>query len=91
MRPGEIFGLTWGRLEATSAEVTQRIYRGKVDTPKTHNSVRKAALGEDLLSDLEEWRDKSNRAAAAFVFASGTRNGSEQRQRLAPEYATGFS
>lgn len=70
MRPGEIFGLTWGRLEATSAEVTQRIYRGKVDTPKTHHSVRKAALGEDLLSDLQEWGAKSSRKSAAFVFPS---------------------
>jgi integrase len=70
MRPGEIFGLTWGRLEAASAEVTQRIYRGKVDTPKTHHSVRKAALGEGLLSDLQEWGSKTNRHAAAFVFPS---------------------
>ena len=27
MRPGEIFGLTWGRLAAASAEVTPRVYR----------------------------------------------------------------
>jgi integrase len=37
MRPGEIFGLTWGRVAEASAEVTQRVYRGKIDTPKTHH------------------------------------------------------
>jgi integrase len=53
MRPGEIFGLTWSRLAEASAEVTQRIYRGKVDTPKTHHSVREAALAEGLL--IHHW------------------------------------
>ena len=44
MRPGEIFALTWGRLGATYADIRQRVYRGLVDTPKTNQSVRKAAL-----------------------------------------------
>jgi len=70
MRPGEIFGLTWGRLAEASAEVTQPVYRNKVDTPKTHHSVRKAALGEGLLSDIQEWGTRTGRDAAAFVFPS---------------------
>lgn len=71
MRPGEIFGLTWGRVAEASAEVTQRIYRGKVDTPKTHNSVREAALGDLLLSDLHSWRQVARSYGAdSYVFPS---------------------
>jgi len=39
MRPGEIFGLTWGRINATYTEIQQRVYRGLVDTPKTKQSM----------------------------------------------------
>ena len=44
LRPGEIFGLKWGRLTGTHADIRQRIYRGEIDSPKTSNSIRKAAL-----------------------------------------------
>lgn len=56
MRPGEIFALTWGRLTATYVDVRQRVYRGAVDTPKTDQSVRKAALSEGLLREIEAWK-----------------------------------
>jgi integrase len=56
MRPGEIFALTWGRLTATYADVRQRVYRGIIDTPKTDNSMRKAALSGGLLAEIETWR-----------------------------------
>jgi integrase len=56
MRPGEIFGLRWERLQGRYAEIRQRVYRGKVDTPKTTNSIRMVALTEGLLTDIEEWR-----------------------------------
>jgi integrase/recombinase XerD len=56
MRPGEIFAMTWGRLTATHADIMQRIYRRKLDTPKTDNSTRHAALSEGLLADIEAWR-----------------------------------
>jgi integrase len=71
MRPGEIFGLTLGRLADASAEVTQRVYRGKIDTPKTDHSVRKAALTDGVLRDLECWRSSlRDSSMAAFVFPS---------------------
>jgi integrase len=71
MRPGEIFGLTWGRINATYAEIRQRVYRGLVDTPKTNQSFRKAALGEGLRADLELWRGFSvDTGDGAFVFPS---------------------
>lgn len=56
MRPGGIFALKWGRLAATHADIRQRVYRRKVDTPKTDNSYRLAALSEGLLTEIEAWR-----------------------------------
>jgi integrase len=71
MRPGEIFGLTWGRIAETYAEVRQRIYRGLVDTPKTHQSRRDAALADGLVKSLEQWREFCCCPnPSAFVFPS---------------------
>jgi len=56
MRPGEIFALTWGRLTATHADIRQRVYRQKIDTPKTDNSNRQAALSEGVLAEIKNWR-----------------------------------
>ena len=56
MRPGEIFGLKWPQLTATYADIRQRVYRNVVDTPKTDQSMRKAALSKGLLTDIERWR-----------------------------------
>ncbi len=71
MRPGEIFALTWGRLKATHAEIQQRIYRRKIDTPKTDTSIRQAALSEGLLAEIEAWRAMAvSTDDAAWVFPS---------------------
>ena len=71
MRPGEIFALTWGRMAATYADIQQRVYRGAIDTPKTDQSVRQAALPEGLLRDIEVWREVSvETSAGAWVFPS---------------------
>lgn len=59
MRPGEIFGLKWSRLEANYADIRQRVYRGDVDTPKSVRSVRFAALSDGLLISIDEWRAAS--------------------------------
>jgi len=71
IRPGEIFALTWGQMAATHADIRQRVYRRKLDTPKTDNSYRKAALSEGLLLDMEAWREHAvSTDAAAWVFPS---------------------
>jgi integrase len=71
MRPGEIFGLKWGRVTGMAAEVTQRVYRGVIDTPKTHQSVREAALTDGVVVDIEEWRSVCGKARKDdFVFSS---------------------
>jgi integrase len=48
MRPGEIFALTWGKMKSTYANIRQRVYRGVIDSAKTEQSIRKAALAEGL-------------------------------------------
>lgn len=71
MRPGEIFALKWGRLTATYADIRQRVYRGTIDSPKTNQSVRKAALSEGLLGEIEVWREFSVETRDhAWVFPS---------------------
>lgn len=71
MRPGEIFGLTWGRMASTYADIQQRVYRGLVDTPKTQYSERQAALANGLMADVEAWRSLSSEGSSeAFVFPS---------------------
>jgi integrase len=37
-------------------DIRQRVYRGAIDTPKTDQSIRKAALPEGLLREIEAWR-----------------------------------
>lgn len=71
MRPGEIFGLTWGHIGETFADVMQRVYRNKVDTPKTNQSVRQAALADGLLIGLCAWKKLCRDVSPdAFVFSS---------------------
>jgi integrase len=73
MRPGEIFGLKWGNLQRPYADIQRRLYAGKIDSPKSPKSVRKAALGEGLVSDIASWRELcAATAPEAWVFASET-------------------
>jgi hypothetical protein len=71
MRPGEIFALKWGRLEAKYADIRQRVYRGDIDTPKSTHSVRHAALSDGLLSAVAEWKTVAiDPSPDAWVFPS---------------------
>ncbi|HEX4231155.1 MAG TPA: tyrosine-type recombinase/integrase [Bryobacteraceae bacterium] len=71
MRLGEVFALTWGRLTAPYVEIRRRVYRGTIDTPKTDNSYRRAALSEGLLSEIEAWRGMAvSTREDAWVFPS---------------------
>jgi integrase len=73
MRPGEIFGLKCGQLGEICATVRQRVYRGKIDSPKTVHSIRDAALPAGLLADLKAWVcDLPNRNDDAWMFPSET-------------------
>jgi integrase len=58
-------------ITATHADIMQRVYRRKLDTPKTDNSTREAALSAGLLSEIEAWRSISmSTKADAWVFPS---------------------
>lgn len=71
MRPGEILALTWGEITSTYANIRQRVYRGIIDSPKTEQSFRKAALSEGLLGEIDEWRKlAASDANDAWVFPS---------------------
>lgn len=73
LRPGEIFGLKWGHFMGTHVHICQRVYRGQIDSPKTSNSVRKAALSAGLMAEIELWRGVSlDTSADAWVFPSET-------------------
>jgi integrase len=61
MRPGEILALAWGALTGRSAEITRRLYRGRLDTPKSQRSEREAAFSDGLLKAIAEWRRKAPR------------------------------
>jgi integrase len=71
MRPGEILALTWGEMTPTYANVRQRVYRGIIDSPKSEQSLRKAALSQGLLQEIEAWRKVAVSVdPAAWVFPS---------------------
>jgi integrase len=70
-RPGEILALHWRHLLETHADIRQRVYRGRIDTPKTRRSNRNAALPAGLLADIKDWRDISGLSGAEdWVFPS---------------------
>jgi integrase len=73
MRPGEIFGLKWAHIGPDCADIQQRLYRGKIDSPKTHRSVRKAAFADGLSDLVAQWKSASFRNDPdAWVFPSET-------------------
>jgi integrase len=73
LRPGEIFGLRWGHLAETHADIRQRVYRGQIDSPKSTRSIRKAALSAGLMADIRAWKEISlNPGDDAWVFPSET-------------------
>lgn len=81
MRVGEILGLMWDQVSPGSIEVTQRVYQGKIDTPKTFQSRRTVVVSDDLAGELERWRSIArDTGPKAWVFPS--ENG---RTPLSPE------
>jgi integrase len=73
MRPGEIFALKWRHVKTDNVEIEQRLYRGKIDTPKTHQSKRSAALSQGLQSVIARWKSQSgDPGPEAWAFPSET-------------------
>jgi integrase len=56
MRPGEILALQWQDLTTDGLRITRGVYRGIIQTPKTHHSVRTAAISNSIREDFQAWR-----------------------------------
>ncbi len=73
MRPGEIVGLQWNDLTPEGLRITRAIYRGIIQTPKHHHSVRTVAISTTIREDLEAWRTIAhNNSPNDWVFPSET-------------------
>jgi integrase len=71
MRPGEIFGLKWEHVKEDYIHVQQRVYGGKIDSPKTTRSVREVALAEGLQCLMSRWKGMSaDSGPSAWVLPS---------------------
>ena len=78
LRPGEAVALRWTDVSFTeeSATVQQRVYRGKINTPKTSNSSRVAALPSGVLGRLKQWREMAEQPdGLVFPSENGNRFG----------------
>jgi len=75
MRPGEILALQWKHVADDHVQVAQRLYRGKLDRPKTERSTRNVALSSTTRDQIREWRQQSGATdpdAWVFPSAKGT-------------------
>ncbi len=72
MRPGEILALQRRHVagDCTKLGVEQRLYRGDIDTPKTHKSTRTVAIPPKTASLFREWMALVDESSEAWVFAS---------------------
>jgi integrase len=57
MRPGEILALKPADVHESFVWVTRRLYRGRIDTPKTKRSIREVALTLGTSQLLHEWKE----------------------------------
>lgn len=71
LRPGEIFALQRSHLGDGCADIRQRVYQGKIDTPKTFHSRRRVALGVCLSRWLCAWSEETpSQGPDGFLFPS---------------------
>ena len=82
-------GSNGAHLKGDSAEITQRIYKGKLDSPKTRRSIRTAAFTPEIVVEVERRRRESIDSAEAWGFPSERLNHAAfQGQLLATAYGT---
>lgn len=74
MRPGEIFAIRLGKIGTNHVRIDQRVYAGKLDTPKGRkgkNTARVVALSPGTISDIAIWKTfLTHRSEDAFLFPS---------------------
>jgi len=59
VRPGELLAIKRVNVHDDHVVITQRVYRGKIDTPKTAKSLRTVAIPAGVQADLQEWLENS--------------------------------
>jgi integrase len=70
LRPGEILAVRWGSFDGDFIRIRERVYQGRIDTPKS-GKAREAAIPEGTLMDAREWQKLARSTSPeAFVFPS---------------------
>ena len=70
MRPGEILALQWKHVADDHVAVMHRLYRGKLDRPKSERSQRTVALSSTTCALIQQWRQRVSADPEAWVFPS---------------------
>jgi Phage integrase family len=70
MRPGEILALQWKHVALDHVNVVHRLYRGKLDRPKSERSQRTVALSSTTRTLIERWRQQTSADPDVWVFPS---------------------
>jgi len=68
MRPGEILALQWKHVAEDHVQVVHRLYRGKLDRPKSERSKRKVAMTGSTRQLMQQWREQASVQPEAWVF-----------------------
>lgn len=73
MRRGELLALTWDDIDFVNAKVyvNKSLFRGKLQTPKTKNSIRKINMPSLLAEVLKELKEKKPDTNIVFSNALG--------------------
>src|ERR1700758_5618554 len=69
MRPGEILTLQW-HVADDHVTVEHRLYRGKLDRPKSERSQRTVALSSATRAVIQRWQQQTSADPDAWVFPS---------------------
>jgi integrase len=74
LRPGEIAALRWEDFDRDSVYIRRNVVRGKVDTPKTSESVAELPLVDNhILIPFRLWWEQSGKPISGWVFPTGNK------------------
>lgn len=60
MRPGELIGMRRTDIVGRQVSLSQSVYRGQIQTPKTLNAVRTFTISQRLIDDLQKYIAKTS-------------------------------
>src|SRR5262245_30817572 len=89
MRPGEILALQWKHVAEDHVQVVHRVYRGKLDQPKSERSKRTVALSSSTRQLIDQWRrqqgDSADLEAASGSVRSNAQTGRQSYRNAAKD------